>query len=218
MTAYRIIIADDHAMMRDGIKTLIQATPGLKVIGEAGDGFELLKILKTKAPDLIILDVAMPGLRGIEAAHEIRSQYPEVAVLFLSMHKNREYLSMAIAAGAKGYLLKENTGAELLVAIDQIRNGKTYLSPFLAQEFSIDLIDICDSTIQIQADPLTRREREVLKLIAEGNTSRQIGELLFISQRTVDRHRSNIKKKLKLKRTADLVKYALTRDYTSNRS
>jgi DNA-binding NarL/FixJ family response regulator len=218
MTPYRIILADDHAMMRDGIKTLIQATPGLKVIGEAGDGFELLKVLKTKVPDLIILDVAMPGLRGIEAAHKIRAHYPTVAILFLSMHKSREYLSMAIEAGAKGYLLKENTGAELLVAIDQIRNGKTYLSPFLAQEFSIDLIDICHSATQIQADPLTKREREVLKLIAEGNTSRQIGELLFISQRTVDRHRSNIKKKLNLHRTADLVKYALKRDYTTNRS
>lgn len=218
MTPYRIIIADDHAMMRDGIKTLIQATPNLKVIGEAGDGFELLKVLKKKVPDLIILDVAMPGLRGLEAAHEIRAQYPEVAVLFLSMHKNREYLSMAIATGAKGYLLKENTGAELLVAIDQIRNGRTYLSPFLAQEFSIDLIDICHSTSPIQADPLTVREREVLKLIAEGKTSRQIGELLFISQRTVHRHRSNIKKKLKLNRTADLVKYALKRGYTTYRS
>ena len=218
MTPYRIIIADDHAMMRDGIKTLIQATPGLEVIGEAGDGFELLKVLKKKVPDLVILDVAMPGLRGIEAAHEIRANYPDVAILFLSMHKSREYLSMAIAAGAKGYLLKENTGAELLVAIDLIRNGRSYLSPFLAQEFSIDLIDICHSAPQIQSDPLTKRQREVLKLIAEGNTSRQIGKLLFISQRTVDRHRSNIKNRLNLKRTADLVKYAITRGYTTNPS
>ena len=145
MKAYRIILADDHVMMREGIKTLIQSVAGLTVIGEAGDGLKLLKLLKKKVPDMAILDISMPGLRGIEAAREIRSLYPGVHVLMLSMHKRKEFLSMSLGAGAKGYLLKEDSGEELLQAINQIRKGQTYLSVKLANAFPSAIISICQA-------------------------------------------------------------------------
>lgn len=214
MSDYTIILADDHALMREGIRNIIEAVPGLKVIGEAGDGHQLLKMIKKTTPDMVILDISMPGLRGIEAAREIKGRYPQVCILMLSMHKSQEFLSMALEAGASGYLLKEDTGDELLHAITRLRAGHTFLSTTLANNLSTDIIAICRGSLSLSADPLTARERQVLKLIAEGNTDRRIGELLFISLRTVQRHRYNIRTKLNLKHTADLVKYAIARGYT----
>jgi DNA-binding NarL/FixJ family response regulator len=213
MAPYRVIVADDHTLMRDGIRNIIESQDDLSVVGEAADGLQLLKLLQKTVPDLIVLDIAMPGLRGIEAAQEIKAHHPRVAILFLSMHKNQEYLENAIATGAEGYLLKENTGQELLTAIETIRKGKTYLSPLFAEEFPLDLIGICRRNKHTPPDPLTRREREVLKLVAEGYTNRQISGLLYISVRTVQSHRMSIRKKLNCKRTADLVKYAIQKGF-----
>jgi DNA-binding NarL/FixJ family response regulator len=214
MSDYTIILADDHTLMREGIRNIIEAVPGLKVVGEAGDGHQLLKMMKSTIPDIVILDISMPGLRGIEAAREIKDRYPEVCILMLSMHKSQEFLAMALEAGARGYLLKEDTGDELLHAITRLRAGRTFLSTTLANTLSTDIISICRGNLASRADPLTARERQVLKLIAEGHTDRRIGELLFISLRTVQRHRYNIRTKLNLKHTADLVKYAIARGYT----
>jgi len=214
MSEYTIILADDHALMREGIRNIIEAVPGLKVIGEAGDGHQLLTMLKKTIPDMVILDISMPGLRGVEAAREISARYPDVRILMLSMHKSQEFLAMALEAGARGYLLKEDTGDELLHAITRLRAGRTFLSTTLANHLSKDIIAICRGNHETHADPLTVRERQVLKLIAEGHTDRRIGELLFISLRTVQRHRYNIRTKLNLKHTADLVKYAIARGYT----
>ena len=218
MNDYRIILADDHVMMRQGVKSMIDAVPGLAVIGEAGDGLKLLKMLKRTLPDMVILDISMPGLRGLEAAREIHSLYPGVHALMLSMHKSEEFLSMALAAGAKGYLLKEDSGDELLQAIDRIRKGETYLSKKLASAFPSAIISICKGTHKAGPDPLTPRERQVLQMIAEGNTDRQISDQLCISVRTVHRHHANIRSKLKLKGTAALVRYAIARGYTTNQS
>ena len=215
MNDYTIILADDHALMREGIRNIIEAVPGLKVIGEAGDGHQLLNMLKKTTADMVILDISMPGLRGIEAAREISDRYPQIRILMLSMHKSQEFLAMALEAGARGYLLKEDTGDELLHAINRIRAGRTFLSTTLANALSTDIIAICRGTHETGVDPLTVRERQVLKLIAEGHTDRRIGELLFISLRTVQRHRYNIRNKLNLKHTADLVKYAIARGYTN---
>ena len=214
MSDYNIILADDHTLMREGIRNIIEAVKGLKVIGEAGDGHQLLRMLKKTLPDMVILDISMPGLRGIEAAREIKAHYPEICILMLSMHKSQEFLAMALEAGASGYLLKEDTGDELLQAISRLRAGRTFLSTTLANTLSTDIIAICRGNHPSSADPLTSRERQVLKLIAEGHTDRRIGELLFISLRTVQRHRYNIRTKLNFKHTADLVKYAIARGYT----
>ena len=215
MTDYTIVLADDHAILRQGIRVIIESVPGLKIIGEAGDGNQLLSLLKKKSPDLVILDISMPGLRGIEAAREIRTAYPGVHMLILSMHKGEEFLSQALEAGASGYLVKDDTSEELLQAIDRIRGGHTYLSASLVQSLSTDILDICRGGGKVPPDPLSNRERQVLKLIAEGHTDRQIGDLLFISCRTVQRHRYNLRTKLNLKSTADLVKYAISKGYIS---
>ena len=216
MKDYRIILADDHVMMREGIKSMIDAVAGIAVVVEAGDGLQLMKMLKKSPPDMVILDISMPGLRGIEAAREIHSLYPEIHILMLSMHKSEDFLSMSLEAGAKGYLLKEDSGDELLQAIDQIRKGKTYLSGKLASKFPSAIISICQGEFRAAPDPLTPRERQVLQMIAEGHTDRQIGDRLCISVRTVHRHHANIRSKLNLKRTADLVRYAISQGYTTN--
>jgi DNA-binding NarL/FixJ family response regulator len=216
MRDYRIILADDHTMMRQGIKRMIDAVAGIAVIGEVGDGLQLLKMLNKTVPDMVILDISMPGLRGIEAAREIHSLYPEIHILMLSMHKSEDFLSMSLEAGAKGYLLKEDSGDELLQAIDQIRRGKTYLSRKLASKFPSAIISICQGDFKAAPDPLTPRERQVLQMIAEGHTDRQISDRLCISVRTVHRHHANIRSKLNLKRTADLVRYAISQGYTTN--
>jgi DNA-binding NarL/FixJ family response regulator len=215
MTPYTIILADDHAMMRDGIRNLIEAVRGLQIIAETGDGLELLKIVKRNVPDMVILDISMPGMRGIEAAREILALHPQVHILMLSMHKREEFLAMALAAGAKGYLLKEDTGDELLEAIERVRQGHTFLSSKLVNAFPSDIISICRGTHGSSPNPLTQRERQVLQLIAEGHTDRQIGDKLCISLRTVHHHRSNIRSKLNLKRTADLVRYAISEGYVA---
>lgn len=157
----------------------------------------------------------MPNLRGIEATSEIKQSYPEVDVLILSMHKRKEYLYHSLNAGAKGYLLKDDTDVELLSAIKKIRGGGVYLSSILSDELTSDFIKIASGTAKLTQDNLTMRERQVLKLVAEGKTSEEIANLLFISSRTVQNHRANIMKKLNLRSTADLVKYAIRLGYTS---
>lgn len=211
---YTIILADDHVMMRDGIRKMIATIDGHTVIGEAGNGLYLLKLVKKRIPDMVILDISMPGLRGIEAAREINSLYPDIDLLMLSMHKREEFLSMSLAAGASGYLLKEDSGDELITAIGQIRRGKTYLSRKLASEFPSTIISICKGDYNARPGQLTPRERQVLQLIAEGNTDRQISDQLCISIRTVHRHHANIRSRLNLKRTADLVRYAISQGYS----
>ncbi len=213
MSEYTIILADDHTLIRQGIRNLIDRVDGIQVIGEVGDGLKLLKLVNKTLPDMVIMDISMPGMRGIEAAKEILSQHPAIHVLMLSMYKRREFLSMSIAHGAKGYLLKEDTCEELLEAIDQIRNGQTYLSRKLVGEYTTDIISVCKGGRSAVSSPLTRRERQVLQLIAEGHTDRNISEKLCISTRTVHHHHASIRSKLNLNRTAELVRYAIARGY-----
>ena len=146
---------------------------------------------------------------------EIRKSHPQVKTLVLSMYKKKEYLHLALSAGAMGYMLKEDTGSELIHAIDAIRMGKTYLSPLLIKDLPDDLISVCRGNGRLDQDPLTPRERQILKLIAEGKTSKEIAVLLFISTHTVNNHRKNIKRKLNIRKNADLVKYAMQEGYIS---
>jgi DNA-binding NarL/FixJ family response regulator len=206
---YRIVIADDHSLFRKGMKRLIEDMPGLEVVGEAGDGLELLDLLKEKAADLAVVDISMPNLRGIEAAREIRTLYPDTKVLVLTMHKSKEYLYHSISAGAQGYLLKEDSDVELLLAIETIRKGGIYMTRTLAGDLAQDLSKIYGGKEKLLKDPLSTREKEILKLIAEGNSNSEIAKLMFVSSRTVEHHRAKILEKLNLKKTADLVRYAI---------
>jgi DNA-binding NarL/FixJ family response regulator len=213
LKTYTIVLADDHALLREGVKNIVNEINEFEVIGEASDGLMLLKMLKRLTPDLVILDVAMPKLRGIEAAHSIREQFPEIAVLFLSMHKSREYLHKALASGARGYVVKEDSGRELIHAIRTIRQGGSYISPVMMKEFADDPLAIFHDRDGWTKGPLTPRERQILQLIADGKTSKEIAELLFISIHTVHNHRKNIKHKLSIRKNTDLVKYALMHGY-----
>ena len=216
MGSYRIVLVDDHVMFRQGLKRILEGRSDLEVVGEVDCGLELLKLLEKLVPDLIMLDISMPNLRGLEAIHEIKVNHPNVKILVLTMHKDKEYLYQAVTAGAEGYLLKEDADSELFSAIDRVRQGKIYVSPKLSEELTTGWIKMTRGDDKSSFEPvrLTTREREVLKLIAEGKSSKEIGDLLFISARTVEHHRANIMEKLNLKNTADLVKYAVQKGYT----
>ncbi len=214
MLRYSIVLADDHAMIRRGLRRILEERRDLELIGEAGDGFDLLHLLNRLKPHLVILDISMPRLRGIEAIHEIKAAYSNIKILVLTMHKDPDLLSQAISLGADGYALKEDAEEELFSAIDAIRHNKVYISPSLTEDLKRDWIRTCRSEGELPSiEPLTPREKEVLKLIAEGKSNKEIAKLLFISPHTVNRHRSNIMETLNIRKTTDLVKYALRKGY-----
>jgi len=203
-------------LVRQGLKRILEGVRDLEVIGEASDGLELLDLLHHSDPDMVVLDVSMPKLRGIEAIHEIKTIRPEVSILMLTMHKDKEYLYLALSAGAKGYLLKEDADRDLFSAIERIRQGRAYVSPYFSEELFDNLVQVGkgdERRSPLEIDPLTTREREVVKLIAEGRSSKEIADLLCISVRTVDNHRANIMEKLNVKKATDLVKYAIQKGY-----
>jgi DNA-binding NarL/FixJ family response regulator len=211
---FRVILADDHVLVRRGLKLILEENSNLEIAAEVGDGLELLNVLQKINPDLIVLDVSMPNLRGIEAIPEIRRVRPNAKVLMLTMHKEEDYLYQAISAGANGYLLKEDAEKELFSAIEQIKNGKIYISPGLADQSMQNWARMRRGEDDSQhVESLTVREREILKLIAEGKSNKEIGDLLFISVRTVERHRANMMSKLSIRKTAELVQYALRKHY-----
>lgn len=214
MVKNRIVLADDHIMLRQGLRRILAERSDLDVVGEAGDGLELLSTVKKTTPDVVVLDISMPGLRGIEAIPEIKKACSATRILVLTMHKEEDYLIQALSAGASGYLLKEDADKELYAAIERVLQGKIFVSPFFAERLNDDWVQICRGKKELSIiEPLSQREREILKLIAEGKSSKEIGELLFISPRTVERHRANMMTKLKLRKTADLVRYAFSRGY-----
>ena len=217
MSSYNIALADDHVLLRDGIKRIIEESPDLRVVAEASDGLELLRVLKQQHDvDMVLLDISMPGLRGIEAVREVKISFPSIKVLILTMHKKKEYIRHAFSAGADGYLLKEATGDELFDAISTIRKGENYVSNAFSKELIIELLQLYRTGGKLETEVLTTREREVLKLIAEGKSSKEIADLLFISIYTVNNHRAKIIKKLGMKKTADLVRYAIRKGYAQN--
>jgi len=212
MDAYTIILADDHAMFREGIRKIIERIEGALISGEVNDGLELLELLKKSSPNLVILDISMPNLRGLEAIREIKKTYPQVKVLVLTMHKKKEFLRQALRDGADGFLLKEDAGGELIRAVQTIRNGGKYLSPLLTSVLTSLAVE------EEKTEVLTVREREVLKLLVEGKRTKEIAAALYISPHTVRRHRSNIMEKLNIQNLADLVKYAISQSYILDHS
>lgn len=210
MEPYQIIIADDHSLIRQGIKTMIGQDPAMHVLAEAADGLQLLEKIKEQPPDMVILDISMPGMNGIEAVSVISERYPDVRILILTMHSNAQYFYHVISAGAHGYLIKDDSDTELLNAIRTVQQGKTYVSPQLAAEVSGDMVSAFRDHKEIPIVQLTSREQQVLQLVVKGNTSKQMADILCLSPRTVDHYRANLLKKFKMKSTVDLVNYVVS--------
>ena len=207
MEPYTIVLADDHAMFREGARKIIERISDVSISGEVNDGLELLEFLKGSFPKMVIVDISMPNLRGLEAIREIKRTYPKVKILVLTMHKKKAFVRQALKDGADGFLLKEDAGGELIRAVQTIRDGNKYLSPLLSGLLASLTLE------EEESEVLTRREREVLKLLAEGKRTNEIARALYISPYTVRRHRSNIMEKLDLNNLADLVKYAISQSY-----
>ena len=210
----KILLADDHALVRAGIRTMLEGLPGIEVIGEASDGREALKLVASKSPDLVLMDIAMPGLNGLDTAARIARDHPHVRVVILSMYLNEEYVLGALRAGATGYLLKDADPSELELAVRAVTRGEMYLSPGVSKHVIEDYLRRLGTEAQVDleikpASPLTTRQREVLQLIAEGHTSREIAQILAISLKTVESHRQSIMERLDLHDLASLVRYAV---------
>jgi DNA-binding NarL/FixJ family response regulator len=203
-----ILIADDHGVVRGGLRLLLERQPGLEVVGEAADGVDALERTLACRPDVAILDVSMPRLTGLQVTREIKAHAPEVSVLMLSMHDDERYVFEALKAGASGYVLKREADVDLVDAVHAVRRGE----PFLTNAATETLIRewMADDTAG-PSEPLTHREQEVLKLIAEAHTNREIGEILHLSEKTVESHRGNILRKLGMRDRVELVRYAIRR-------
>lgn len=210
MQKIRVFLADDHALFREGLRALLAACEDLEVVGEAADGQEALARIPTARPDVVLMDIAMPGLGGLETTLALRRAYPPARVLVLTQYESREYLLRFLKAGAAGYVLKKAAGAELIAAIRAVAAGQAVLHPAVTAEV-IDgyLKAFRPGPAEAAYQGLTDREREVLKLIAEGQTSKEIAQALGISLKTVITHRTNLMQKLGLHNRAELVKYAV---------
>jgi two-component system, NarL family, response regulator NreC len=208
----RVLLADDHTILRAGLKMMLNAQPDIETIGEASDGKQAISEAERLSPDVIIMDITMPECNGIEATRQIKRLLPDVRVLILTMHENEEYLFQTLRAGAAGYMLKEAADTDLISAIRVVSGGRFYLSPSAQSMLVSDYLQrVHRGEERDSYSALTEREREILKLVAEGYTNSQIGERLFISPKTVDTHRTHIMDKLNLHSRAELVKYAMRR-------
>ncbi|HLI06547.1 MAG TPA: response regulator transcription factor [Ktedonobacteraceae bacterium] len=207
-----ILLADDHTILRAGLKMMLNAQPDMEVIGEAHDGRQAILEAQRLLPDIVLMDITMPDMNGIEATKQIKKLQPEIKVLMLTMHENDEYVFQALRAGASGYMLKEAADTDLISALRVIQSGQFYLSPAAQSVMVGDYLQRVRSGEEKDSySSLTEREREILKLVAEGYTNNQIAERLIISPKTVDTHRTHIMDKLNLHSRAELVKYAIRR-------
>lgn len=209
----KVLLADDHQIVRQGMRVLLNTQADIEVVGEASDGYELLELVNKLAPQVVITDIAMPNLNGMEAARQIHRHHPEVSLIILSMHSASSYVIRTLRSGALGYLLKDDDFTEVIQAIHTVVRGQRYLSPQV-KESVLDLLTEGQPPVEPE-NILTEREREVLQLIAEGLTSPQIAEKLTISIRTAEKHRANLRAKLNLTSQADLVHFAIQQGIVS---
>lgn len=210
MNTIKVILVDDHQIFRHGLMALLAESGWIEIIGEASGGCELLELLKTSDPDLIIMDITMPGLSGIDVSRQVSALYPDIRIMVLSMHTSEEFVLNAIKAGVKGYLSKDTSREELLDAIRVIHEGGESYSKLVSEHFLRSYIKKYKIEAEfLETRSLTQRELELLKLAASGFSNKEIAEKLFISIKTVDCHKNNIMQKLKLKNTAELVLYAV---------
>lgn len=212
MARLRILIGDDHTLMRHGVRKIIEERADWEVVAEASNGREAVNEAVAHSPDVVLLDVGMPQLNGIEATRQIVKRLPHARVLILSMHSDEAYVSQSMRAGAAGYLLKDSAGEDLVRAIAAIAAGKSFFSPAVARIMADDYLQrLADRGIMDRYDLLSEREREVFQLIAEGNSNKEIAALLSLSPATIETHRAHILQKLDVHNTADLVLYAVRR-------
>ena len=212
----RILIADDHTILRAGIRSLLDMMPDIQVVGEVDNGKDAIYHAGQLKPDLVLTDLSMPKTNGTEAIQRIKSRYPDIKILVLTVHKTEEHVHAALKAGANGYVLKDDTSDELITAISNIMAGKTYLSPSICNEVVMGyLADPNKEKIISSLDLLTTREREVMKLIAEGYRNKDVAEYLSISLKTVEKHRSNMMKKLNLHSASSITSFAIKNGITS---
>lgn len=204
----RVLLADDHALVRAGLRKLLESLPDIEVVGEADDGQALLTLAGQLQPDLVLTDIAMPGLNGLEAAARLNKSHPRIRVLILSMHQNEDYVRQALRAGAAGYLLKDAAPVELEHALKAVRRGETYLSPAVSKGVMSDYVQRLRGE-ESPGEALTPRQREVLQLVAEGKSTKEIARRLALSVKTVETHRSQLMKQLDLHDVAALVRYAI---------
>jgi two-component system, NarL family, response regulator NreC len=213
----KVVIAEDHTILRAGLKALLMSNPNFEIIGEADNGRDAIRRAIELKPDLIIMDLSMPGMNGMDAVREIKDRMPEVKALVLTVHSEEEYVLASLKAGANGYVLKDATQNELLIAAERVLEGKTYLSPDITEK----VVNSYLNTSSINHEPVTRwdtvtqRERQILKLIAEGHTNKSMADYLCISVKTVEKHRANLMKKLDLHNVSALTTYALEKGIIS---
>jgi len=210
MKTIRVLIADDHTLVRDGIRSLLALTADIEIVGEAADGREAVEKVRELAPDIVLMDLAMPVMGGLEATRRIRKEFPAIKVLALTQYDDSEYVIPVIEAGARGFVTKMSSSSELAIAIQAVYKGDSFLSPSAAAA----LIDECQQKTSVEGEKdtyqlLTDREKEVLKLIAEGHTAREIADMLFVSPKTVEWHKTSLMNKLNIHNKTDLIKFAI---------
>ena len=216
MKTIRILLADDHTIVRKGLRMLLENQPGFQVIADACDGRETIALAEQHLPDVVVLDVAMPILNGIEAARQISSKFPHVAIVFLSMHSDEGYVLKALKSGARAYLLKDSAESDLIAAIKAVTEGKAFFSPAISKMLVEDYVrQMRERDVEDSYELLTTRERELLQLLAEGKNNKDVAALLSLSLYTVETHRSNIFQKLNLHSTAELILYAIRKGVIS---
>jgi len=211
MSMTTIALADDHQVVRQGLQSLLEAEPDFSVVGETGNGIEAVQLVERLQPDVLVLDLMMPGLNGLEVTRQVSQRSPQTHVVILSMYANEAHVIEALRAGAAAYVLKESSSAELVHAVREAVAGRHYLSPPLSERAIEIYMQKAESTALDRYETLTAREREVLHLVAEGHTNAEIADQLFISRRTVETHRANLMRKLDLRTQTDLISYALRR-------
>ena len=210
MKITRVLLADDHAILRSGLRLLLEREPDLRVAGEAADGRDAIDWLTREQADVVVMDLGMPGLNGMDATVEILRKYPEVGVVVLSMHRDETYVLRCLRAGARGYVLKESAESELIAAIRAVTAGKSFFSPKVSRILQAEHVDrLRREGRQDSFELLTAREREVLQMVGEGNSNKEIASRLFLSVLTVETHRKKILDKLGLHGAADLILYAV---------
>ncbi|HEY7386976.1 MAG TPA: response regulator transcription factor [Bryobacteraceae bacterium] len=210
---FRVLIADDHGIVRQGLRALLEKSPEISVVGEASDGREAVRLAAELRPNIVVMDIAMPLLNGVDATSQILGRDPDVKVIILSMHSDESYILRALSAGAKGYLLKDSAEGDILPAVETVAKGRPYFSPVIASTLLDEYLQTMKKNkVRDSFDLLTDREKEVLQLLAEGKSNKEVAALLNLSPYTIDSHRTSLMQKLNLHNTAEIVLYAVRKN------